>query len=228
MNRKNIYGSGYDSVTMYEAIIKEIEAVDSAGMYTCCSIYYQYSQPVYVPPFRSLRTAEEDLKRFGQDVFGIFGTLHNDKFLFALPMLSRRIPYITQRKNEAALVHEYSTFLAEDVARTMRKIIEELGQKCAEFQFKTVSFFFVHEPGDTRKLDSDSHDTKAIIDSLVSGLPYGDAAGYCDTSFSSRESETPSSGTYICVSKGLATFQNDSILADFESAFPAKVKPKIK
>lgn len=223
LNNRRLFGDVYDSTTMYEDINEALEKVDEEAMHTCCSIYYQYSQPIYVSPFRSLRNAEEeDLERFGQNIFGIYGTLYNEKILFALPMLGRRISYLTQSTNGTALVHDYSTFFTEDVSRTMKKIIEELGQKYSEFRFKTVSFFFVHEPEDTHKLDADSHDTKAIIDAIVSYLPCGDAAGYCDFTFVARESETLLPGTYICISKGLSAYQSDSILEEFEAAFPSK------
>lgn len=107
------------------------------------------------------------------------------------------------------------------------KIIEVRGRKCADFCLKTVSCFFVYEPGVEQKLDVDSHDTKAIIDAIVGFLPCGDVAGFCDFSFVAWESTTLIAGTYICVSKGLASFQNDSVLEEFEATFPSKRQQKL-
>ena len=223
--KMELYGDAYPTSQVLHDLKVGMDKHDSIAMQTCSGIYYQYAKPVSMSPFRDYETAEEeDLKRYGEAFFGIRGAIVDGKLFYTLPLLSRRIAYVTQAPHCSPVVHEYSTIFSEDIARWTKKLIAELGQDCAEFKFKTLTFFFVYDREMKQILDSDSHDTKATIDAITSFFPFGDAPGYCDISYKTRTSDTLIPGTYICVERGLSAFQNDTILDLFASIFPSNRK----
>ena len=219
--KMELYGDSYTASQVLHDLKVVMDKHDSIAMQTCSGIYYQYAKPVSMSPFRDYETAEEeDLKRYGEAFFGIRGALVDGKLFYTLPLLSRRIPYVTRDMNGGAYTQDYSTIFSQDIARWTKKLIAELGRDCAEFKFKTLTFFFVYRPEMKQMLDSDSHDTKATIDAITSFFPFGDAPGYCDILYKTRTSDTLIPGTYICVERGLSAFQNDTILDLFATIFP--------
>lgn len=200
--------------------IEELCSFEESAMRTCNSLYYNLSTPVSIFGTRSLEAAEEeDYKRFGRDISGIQTAVRNDKILVKLPMLARQIPYSTMSAGAQAYTRTFSAVYAEDVARSVRFTLDTLGADVLKYTEKTLSFFYVYDKKQGQFLDSDAHDTKAIIDAIAVQLPGGDAPLFCDFSFATEQRNDLPEGTYICVSPGRYSFQNASILDEFKRSF---------
>lgn len=203
-----------------EEFEEEVNRYYSALMNCVNAVYYVASQPITIYGLRNEYTADrEDAKRIGSDMLGIAARVWEGKILIKMPMLGRRVSYTGAGYGGGGVSYDYSKVYAADVARAVRILVEDELLNYEEFYHKTMSFFYVYPKDAKSVLDSDSHDTKAIIDAVALQLPGGDSARCCSFSYSSAFRDDLPEGTYICVSPEADKPQKGTILDAFCTVF---------
>lgn len=198
----------------------EVNRFYSELMRTVNASYNIASQPITIYGLRNAFTVDrEDAKRIGSDMLGIEARVWERKILIKMPMLGRRVPYTGAGYGGRGVSYDYSKVYAADVARAVRILVEDELPNYKEFYYKTMSFFYIYSENTTSVLDSDSHDTKAIIDAVALQLPGGDSARSCSFSFSSAFRDDLPESTYICVSPQKDRPQDGVILEAFRTVF---------
>lgn len=206
---------------------EDIAEFEKAIMCQCNAIYQIISKPVPCAEIRSPETAQtEDFLRPGQGIFGIGAWVKNGKLYVKLPMLGRRISYLAPGCHGRPVAYDYSKIFAADVSKAVNVAIPELGETYRDFLPKTITFLFNYDPEESNIIDSDSHDTKAIIDAIAIHFPGGDTATLCDIVYSSDISTALPQGTYACISPGKGTPQTKNLITDFQQVLAEEASKK--
>lgn len=128
-----------------------------------------------------------------------------DHVLFIrLPMLGKRV--YTSKWNRARWTLEGSLFYRDELKAALARVEKEIKWEAD----RTLNYVFVY---DTKRvgIDSDSHDTKGITDTICSMFRGHDDCRYCSFSYDTLSTDTVPEGTYIAVTAGKSQFYDSKL-----------------
>ena len=137
----------------------------------------------------------------------------SDRFLIRIPQLPRRLYPNPRWKNETRRV--YPTSIYSDILRKkFNDIFDLTAEDLIKFSRKTLCFYFVYGSKDSFIIDTDSHETKPIIDALTINFVGGDSGPMCSIFNTTVISDELLPATYIEILPGLESVLPSSKMID--------------
>jgi len=127
----------------------------------------------------------------------------NERYYLHLPMLPK-FNYV--HGNDNNWKRTKGIYFARDVRQLMNFSLEKENEMDG-FLSKNVTFLFVYAASESINIpDTDAHDTKRLIDSVLSFFPGGDIGTLTSIMYKTYQTNEIPSGTYMIISKGIEKF----------------------
>lgn len=155
-----------------------------------------------------------------QNDYGIRACYHNNCIVLKLPMLGSCWRKTSTKTNQLSSEETYGTIFQRTISEEIQRLFaKNLNTDREAFRLKTLTFFFNNHAEDPYIMDSDNHQTKTITDAICSFLPGSDAGSTTSFFYAATINDSIPRGTYVVVSAGRFSAQNESFLTGMQAHF---------
>ena len=123
----------------------------------------------------------------------------NEVIYFTIPMILPKTIRVNKADNRNRYPIQYDKFYANEISNIMASNYIEHTSKIWSLGSKVIHFVFAYESNFNYIADSDSHDTKSIIDAICKELRFGDSGITTSIIYETMTISDQNNQTYIAV-----------------------------
>ena len=155
----------------------------------------------YITASENFKESDETGRDYNNNIADAF--IEDQVLFIRVPLLGKRV--FTSKWNKVQWVLEGAPFYRNELKAALMRVINQIKWE----ENHTLNYVFVY--GEERiGIDSDSHDTKGITDTICSMFRGSDDSRYCSFSYATINTNAAPEGTYIAVTTGKNRFYDPS------------------